>query len=767
MKSHFSLAVLLILLLHKPVIGDGPSGSITGRVTDAITRQPLPGVNILVTGTTSGAASDAQGKFEITGLPVGTYILRISFLGYEPVYIPDVVVRSNRATVLEHALRETAIETGEVVVEGGKFFETTAGTTVSTQTMGYEEIRRSAGAAGDVLRLVQVMPGVVIANDTRNDLIVRGGTPAENLIIIDNIEFPSINHYASQNSSGGPISMLNTEFINEANFLSGGFNAQYGDRLSSVLDISLREGNRQNHAFDLEMGLAGFGAMAEGPVTTRGSYIFSLRRSYLELLKDAIGLTAVPEYWNYNTKFVFEPDNNNKLWLVSMGGIDEVYLNVDPNNPDDPSMTGIEDEGWQSVTGLNWQHLYGSTGFGILGISDGIYYDRALLTDEQYGGIVILSQKSYDGVTNLRYDATLNFRKTGILKAGAMVKRLRARYDLAQPFGLENSFSSDTARVNAVFISENYFSYLPSVYAEFTPDFGGLFELTAGVRYDRFSVLEESEVSPRLSARFHVTDKLSLSAAYGIYYQSPALIYIKADPMNEQLVPIRSRQMVFGSNFFPVPDIRISFEAYYKLYDRYPVSIEYTALTLANTGDNFGAGGLLFPMVSKGTGRSFGIEMYLQKKLTDNLYGQISYSFSETRHKALDGVERRAAFDIPHIFTIVGGYKSGEWEFSAKFAYSKGRPYTPFDQAVSFAQNRGVLDMANLNGARLPNYQRLDLRMDKRFNYEGWSMVFFIEILNVYNYKNIQNYVWNSKTRRQTSLNQYSFLPAAGFNLKF
>ena len=767
MKVPVYLTALLFLFAQAVFPAEGPSGSVTGRITDAVTRQPLPGVNILVTGTTYGAATDAQGKFEITGLPVGTYILRISFLGYEPVYISDVVVRSSRATVVEHALREAAVETGEILVEGGKYFETTAGTTVSTQTMGYEEIRRSAGAAGDVLRLVQVMPGVVIANDTRNDLIVRGGTPAENLIIIDNIEFPSINHYASQNSSGGPISMLNTEFINEANFLSGGFNAQYGDRLSSVLDISLREGSRQNHAFDLEMGLAGFGAMAEGPLAGKGSYIFSLRRSYLELLKDAIALTAVPEYWNYNTKFVFEPDNSNKLWLVSMGGIDEIDFNVDPNDPEDPSMNGVKDEGWQSVTGLNWQHLYGNSGFGVLGLSDGIYFDKSLVTDEQNGGITILSQNSYDGVTNLRYDATLNFRKTGILKAGAMLKRIRARYDLSQPFGLENSFSSDTARVNAVFISENYTSYLPSVYAEFSPELGGLLEVTAGLRYDRFSVLGESEISPRISARFHATDKLSFSGAYGIYYQSPSLIYIKADPLNEQLKPIRSRQAVIGSNYFPVPDIRISLEGYYKVYDRYPVSTEYTALTLANTGDSFGAGGLLFPMVSEGTGTSYGLELYLQKKLTDNLYGQVSDSFSNTKHKALDGIERRASFDIPHIFTIVGGYKSGEWELSAKFAYSKGRPYTPFDQAVSFAQNRGVLDMTKLNGARLPDYQRLDLRMDKRFNYEGWSMVFFVEILNVYNHKNIQNYIWNPKTRRQASLNQYSFLPAAGFNLKF
>lgn len=763
--------VLILMFIMLPVQSfaqaESGSGSIAGTITDAVTRQPLPGVNILIDGTSTGAATDVNGRFEINRVNSGAYILRISFLGYETVMVPDVIVRSGRITAVDKSLKESYYETGEVVVEGGKYFESTTGSLVSAQNMGYEEIRRSAGAVGDVLRLAQVMPGVVIANDTRNDLIVRGGTPAENLIIIDNIEFPSINHYASQNSSGGPISMLNTEFIREANFLSGGFSSQYGDRLSSVLDISLREGNRKSAAYDVEMGIAGFGVLAEGPVSDKGSYILSLRRSYLELLKDGIGLTAVPEYWNYNSKFVYEPDNANKLWLVSMGGIDEIDFNVDPNDPEDPSLQGIEDEGWQSVSGLNWQHLFGKSGYGVLGISDGIYFDKGKITDEQYGGITVLEQNSYDGVTNLRYDVTLHSKTAGIVKAGAMLKRYRARYSLRQPYGVQNPLSTDSARVNAVDINDNFASYNPAVYAEYSPELGSRLTVTGGVRFDHYEILGKSRVSPRISAKYMLTDKLSASASYGIYYQQPALIYIKADPVNINLDPMESSQAVAGFNYFPVDDIRISLEGYYKQYDKYPVSVEYPTLTLANKGDDFGAGGLLFPMVSNGTGTSYGLELYVQKKLTESLYGQISYSYAKTEHKALDGVDRSASFDIPHILTIVGGYKTGDWEFSTKFAYSAGRPYTPFNMVVSEAQNRGVLDISNINGSRTPAYQRLDIRVDRRFNFEGWSMIFFAEFLNVYNHKNIQQYIWNPKTKRPASIDQYSFLPNIGFNIKF
>ena len=734
---------------------------------DEGTQQPLPFVNVQVLNTQYGAATDENGDFRIANIPVGTYILQITYIGFTPIQVPDIVVRSSRVTEVHKSLQETYFETDEVVVEAGNYFEESSENLTSVQNLSYEEVRRSAGAIGDVLRLTQALPGVALTNDQRNDLVVRGGSPSENLILVDNIEVPSLNHFGAQNTSGGPISMLNTEFLADASFYSGGFSAQYGNRLSSVLDVSLREGSGERISADVEMGIAGFGVLSEGPIGDNGSFMISVRRSYLELLEEAIGLTAVPEYWNLNAKVVYQVNPKNQISIISLGGIDDIAFNVDPEDLDDPSLENVTSGGWQTINGFNWQHLLSERAFGVLTISDAAYHYGTDIFDEEIGNQLTFSQDDTEGTTTLRYSLTVLPESFGEIRAGVDFKRLRATFDLQQPLGVVSALNENPERVNAVTLDDNITTSQLGAYGEISPRIGPKLTLNAGGRVDYFEFIDATRFSPRASLRYELTPNVNLNASWGQFYQSPSLIFLNADPINQSLDPMRSDHYVVGVSYFPRKDIRVTVEGYIKEYEDYPVSTQYPTLTLANTGDDFGVNELLFPLTSAGSGQSIGAEVYVQKKLTDNFYGQISYSYSETQHEALDGVRRKASFDIPHTFTALGGYKLGDWEFSGKFTYATGRPYTPYLEDASVMQNRGIFDLSQVNGERAPAYHRFDIRVDRRFNFSDWSVLVFLDLLNVYNRENIQQFVWNPKTRSRDIIPQYSFIPNMGFNVKF
>jgi hypothetical protein len=261
---------------------------------------------------------------------------------------------------------------------------------------------------------------------------------------------------------------------------------------------------------------------------------------------------------------------------------------------------------------------------------------------------------------------------------------------------------------------------------------------------------------------------VTVDGSFGKYYQIPGLVFMYAVPQNLHLSPIQATHFIAGLSYYPSPDIKVSVEGYVKRYADYPVSVEYPTASLANSGDEYGVADRLFPMVSSGSGTSTGIEFYLQKKLTQRLYGQVSYSYSETRHQALDAVRRPGGFDIPHVLTLVGGYKIGDsWEVSGKFSYASGRPYTPALEPASQQQNRHILDLSRVNAERSPSYSRLDLRVDYRAFFNGWNLVTYIEVENVYGRKNVFQYVWNPKTNRLDELKQIGFFPFGGFKIEF
>lgn len=359
MKYKIVLALLLFFqILPKHTYSqDGKLvGKIEGIIIDAETKAELIGANILIINSTTGAATDLDGKFIIENVPVGNYSIKISFLGYTPIIKTDIIVRSNRITLVNGELSTSSLESDEVVVEA-EYFQKNDEQALSSINFSGEEIRRAPGSAGDVSRILMILPSVAKVNDQSNTLAVRGGSPIENTFYIDNIEIPNINHFPSQGASGGVIGMINVDFIEDVDFFTGGFSAIYGNKLSSIMNLSLREGNSEKVEGQLNLDFSGFGGIIEGPLfSDNATFMVSARRSYIDFLIKMIdvGSTVAPTYGDISGKIVYDIDKNNKLMIVGVFGDD--HMSSDQQNAIDNQMVFYGDQDiYQSTIGLNWR----------------------------------------------------------------------------------------------------------------------------------------------------------------------------------------------------------------------------------------------------------------------------------------------------------------------------------------------------------------------------------------------------------------------------
>jgi hypothetical protein len=761
------LFVLLAASLTATAASAERTGALVGSVTDEITHRPIVAATVRVETADLKATSDASGRFTLAGVPVGTQRLLVEAAGYVPRRLMDVVVTQDRETTLAVDLTTAPTLRESVDVEASSFARPTD-VAASVVGMSYEEIRRAPGAfGGDVGRLVQSLPGLAGRDDLRNDIVARGGSPSENLILVDGVEVPSISHFGAQGASGGPITMLSAEVVGDARFTAGGFPARFGERLSSVLEVFLREGDRRRRQAEIDVGTSGAGLVAEGPLGRRGSWLLSGRRSYVDLIAGSVEASAIPIYSNYQAKLVYDLGQADRLSLVSLGGRETLAVDVAQQEADDPNTLNTDQLGWRTTTGLAWQRLFGARGVGTLTVSDSRLANRTDAWDTAVGGQLVLHNDSQESETGARYEAAVQSRRLGTLAAGASIKRLSAGLARQQPLGQEDPFSTDPQRVNAYDLRDDYSTWQAGGFAQLTRSLGSRLSLTVGGRVDHFAASDATRVAPRASLVLRPHVRLELSLAAGRYFQMPGLVFLRAAPENARLEPMRADHLVAGLALTPRPDLRITVEAYAKRYDRYPVARDYTSVSLANLGDAFDTNLFLVPLLSRGTGRARGIEVYVQKKLGRRFYGQASYAYSRVEHRAQDGVLRPGRFDLPHVATAVGGVKlSRALEVSSRLSVTSGRPITPFDQALSRQQNREVYDVSRINGQRAPEYFRLDLRADRRFALGFGNLVLYLEVDNVTDRDNVREYIWNKRENRLDTAPQAGRMIIGGLNLE-
>ena len=352
--------LVLVLAVAHPftfAAAEAEAVRLTGVVVNLSTREPLPLANVQLLSTPLGTSADSVGRFVIDGVPVGTYQVKTTLVGYRPVVVTDVVVATGKPSELVIALEEDPVSV-EAVEVTTSYFRKTPDTPVSVQRLSFEEIRRSPGGFEDVVRAISVLPGVAQAQPGRNDLVVRGGAPSENLFVVDNIEIPNINHFGTQGASGGPLSYFNLDFVRETSFSTGGFGVRYGDKLSSVLNIELRDGRTDRLGGKATISATQFGLTIEGPIDRQGSFIFSARRSYLDLIFKASGFRFVPEYWDFLGRGTYNLGSTNRVSFLAVGALNDVsFFNGDAEDRFENSrVLGTAQK--QYASGVSWQHLF-------------------------------------------------------------------------------------------------------------------------------------------------------------------------------------------------------------------------------------------------------------------------------------------------------------------------------------------------------------------------------------------------------------------------
>lgn len=767
--KRFSL--LAGLLFYAAIVFAQDTGTIEGQIIDRDTKQEIIGAKIQVLNTLLGAASDANGNFRLTGLPVGTYRLKISATDYKTVIRSDVRVGSTQSAKLAIELKIDAFEQAEQVVTSVKAFEKSEDMRVSSNTLTQEEIRRAPGAVEDVSRMVQILPGVAFGSDARNDIIARGGSPTENFMMIDGIEVPNINHYSQQGASGGPIGMINTDFLSDVNFSAGGFGVKYGDRLSSIMDIKFRDGDKRNTHAKFDLGLGGFGAIVETPIQTdKSSILFSARRSYLDLVSGGTGLTGVPNYWNFNLKATYQLSDKHTLSLIGLGGIDRIQFKDFDSDAEEALLNrDAVSDNWRYIAGLSHKWLIDNNTFLRSSISANTF--RSTWRNDSVGvdanGNEISRQldesnTSTDREFVFRSDFSKRFSARDLFELGVVGRAISNDNVIFQRAGTDITGNNPDVNINLIADATKL-----GAYVQYTRNVTTDLSLTAGLRWDYFDYINTKHaLSPRLSASYDLTDKLRFNLGGGFYQQAPSLIWLVADERNREVDWMKTYQAVAGVEFFPSEDLKFSVEAYAKEYRDYPVSVVNPQYVYSSAGADWN---LPYEQIRTGSnGYARGIEFFVHKKLSDRFYGMASYGFSQIRFKDGNGDERPSAFDYQNIFTVIGGYKITQaLELSAKFRYAGGRPYTPFNLAASQAANRGILDYARVNSERFDDYRRLDIRADYRFSLFGWNTLFFIDLQNVMNFENVEQLAWNGKKNQPDRILQWQFLPIAGIKAEF
>ncbi len=744
------------------------TASVTGRVLYSET-EAVSSAAICIAQTTRCTQTDSSGAFAIPGLRPAIYELEITAPGRPVVRQPNVEVRAGVDAQLRITLPAIGALKQEITVNESAFVSQE-----EVKTSGYviqgREVYQAAGALQDVSRYVQSLPGVTFgADDFRNDIIVRGGSPLENLYVVDNIEIPNINNFASFASSGGVVSMLDSALIQDVNFLSGGYPAPYINRLSSVLQVSQREGARDAFHGRATVGFAGAGGILEGPINKgKGSWVVSARRSFLDLFTDDIGFGGVPVNYSFNAKILYDLTPNDRIWVANISGFDEVRIRPDPADEEQQTNRyNINYDGWRTATGFNWQRVFAANGVGLLGVTHSEANVRSRLEDTLKNNRPIFDDDNTEGETTLKYDLTLYAPVLNRIQAGGSYKIFRLRYRTDQPFGFDNPLDP-RPNSNPFVLRTSFRAYQTGAYFQSTQNFGSRLSLTWGGRFDNFQYVGANRFSPRAGLSYRISNRVSAHASYGLYFQQPFFFFLSNFPVNRDLIPARSEHFVVGASWVLSPTLRLTLEGYQKEYKDYAVSQEYPTFTLANAGDTFAINNYLFPLVSGGRGRARGVELYVEKRFTDKWYGQFNLSYARSRQAALDQVYRRGSFDSPVIANAVGGYRfNRKWEASARIVFVDGRPYTPHLPALSFAQNRLILDTAQANSVRASDYFRVDFRVDRTFIVKDKPLLIFFGLQNATNRKNFQSVNWNAYERRTQTNYQLGLFPLVGLDWRF
>jgi outer membrane receptor for ferrienterochelin and colicin len=754
-KTLFSIVFLFQLAISSAQ----KNGVIAGQILDKSLQKPIIGAFIQIGTQTS--ITDSLGKFRIINIASGSYTVVFKALGFLTQTKFNIAITTGNENVLLIEMEPSVTQLSDITVSSTSRNKSakaaTLETPLSVQKLTTEEIKSNPGGNFDISRVIQALPGVGGTAATagfRNDIIIRGGAPNENVYYLDGIEIPVINHFSTQGSAGGPAGILNVSFIEEVKLSSSAFDARYDNALSSVFEFKQKKGNSNQLQGNIRLSGTEFATTFDGPLSKdrRTSFLASARRSYLQLLFQAIDLPIRPNYWDFQYKISHQINKKTSITFLGVAAIDEFSFAA-PKEATPEKLYALNSNPsinqWNYTVGASIKHLL-NNGYWNLAISRNEFDNQLEKYENNLGpvkGLRTLYFQSRETENKLRFDVNKTYAGWKISYGGVaqLVSQTNTTQQIIKAAVTNNSGNIIIPAVVNNFagsISMGRFGAFTQIGKRFMNNQLGI---SGGLRFDQNTFTTTGmnplkTLSPRIALSYVLTDKWTVNASVGSYYKILPYTALgfkdnAGNYVNKDGDYTRSTHYVAGVEFLPSSATRFTFETFYKGYNNVPISVR-NGISLSNQGADFNVLGNE-DINTNGRGRAYGFEFFAQQKLSKRFFGVLSYTYFNSQYTNANLNYTASSWDNRHLLSLLGGYKfNRNWELGLKFRFQGGVPFTPYDMLASrtnyLTLGTGVLDFSQINNQRLNNFNSSDIRIDKKWYFKKITLDFFIDVQNWY-----------------------------------
>jgi hypothetical protein len=792
MKYQFILFIILVVLNVNKVSSQNYSQTIRGSVKDKETQQPVVGAIIYINTTTPVMTSitDNNGLFKLNHVPVGRHIIKVSYIGYKDITISDLIVNSAKEAIITIELEEEVKSLKEHKVKASNNANKTNNEliTVSGRLFTSDQTNRFAGSLGDPSRMAANFAGVSGVGGQRNDIVIRGNSPMGLLWRLEGIDIPNPNHFSSQGSTGGPISILNNNTLANSDFITSAFPAEYGNCLSGVFDLKIRNGNNEKHEYIGQVGFNGFEIGAEGPINKKknSSYLINYRYSTLGVFdKLGISLTfgGIPKYQDITFKFNFPKTKTGHWQITGIGGISSIAL-----------LDSKKDSGDLSFGQTYKNDIYNGTKMGVFIISNQLKINKK----SYFKSIVSATyQKRYthvDSLNNLLEKTLIYAEKTTYIKAVAHLYyhvKINAKHSLRAGSifsnlgaNLQDSFRNNFGKIQTLRqYSGN--DYLFQLYSQWKFNVSEKLTVNSGIHMMRYFLNKSYSLEPRLGAKFLLTPKKNISTGIGMHSQlQPTEVYYSQIYNNSLNAYVRTNtNLGFSKSIHAVvgyeqnlnKNIRLKIELYRQELYQIPIDgVEKNAFSLLNFGADFAALPARDSLLNNGKGNNTGIEITLEKYFSKGFYWLFTSSFFDSKYTSSLGKEFNTAFNGKYVINGLAGYelkcgknKNNIFSINLKTTVAGGRRFTPIDLQASQAAGDVVYNWNMAYSEQFKTYFRADIRIGFKKNSKRVTQEWAIDIQNTFNSKNPLQQSYNISDGSIKTEYQQGFLPIALYRIQF
>lgn len=790
MKKIF-LILLVTFCSQLSMAQQGATQTIKGTILDAQSKYPLVGANIIVIGAEPliGTSTDTDGQFKLTNVPLGRQALKVSYLGYQERTLTNILVTSGKEVVLTIDLEEQVITAQEVVVRAER---DKAGTnnelaTVSARSFDVEETSRYAGSRNDPARMAANFAGVSGANDARNDIVIRGNSPAGLLWRLEGINIPNPNHYGALGASGGPVSMLNNNVLDRSDFMTAAFPAQYGNALAGVFDLQMRSGNNEKREYLGQIGFNGFELGAEGPFSkdSKASYLVNYRYSTLGVFQ-TLGIefgtgSATPQYQDLSFKIDIPTAKTGRFTVFGVGGTSNIkFLGNEVDTTSSSNLFGEENS-----------DTYSNFRTGVAGISHLYYFNPST-----YSKISLAASSAWQSFkddslsiedrTPIRRESA-DFTQNKFSVNALVSKKFNARNNLTTgvivdlyDFSLTNQMLNEQQVLYPIRNTQGQ-SFLSQAYAQWQHRFSEQLTLNTGLNFQHFSLNNSRALEPRIGLRYQLAPRQSVNFGYGYHSQmQPLLTYFNQTAVAENVDVLTNKNMEFtrsqhfalGYDHMLGSNLRLKLETYYQYISNAPVESRSSSFSMLNAGADFN-----IPaedsLVNEGTGRNYGIELTLEKFYSNGYYFLFTSSLFDSRYTGSDQVLRNTTFNGRYVVNLLAGKefkvgrKNNSFNIDWKLTMAGGRQVTPIDFEKSQLAREAVYLENEAFSQQLNDYFRTDIKISYRMNRKKTTHEFSLDLQNVTNNQNVFMQRYNARTNRIATEYQIGFFPIPQYRILF